>query len=408
MTDKIFDSLTEPIPAIRRDIQLIPVKNNGRELLFFHDSMGYLTPDFALDRKVAPVLSLITGAHSVQQITGQLNGGLTVKDLLSFVQLLDNHKVLESDYYRNASGRLEEEFEDSDVRKAAFAGESYPADPEKLKEYLSRLLKENEFTGKEKPVKALYAPHIDLRVGGNKYGEAFSTLKNLKPERVVILATAHYPGYYGRFYEESPFIGTVKNFQVPGREFITDRQAVQVLTDQAPSNGFTLRDRAHRVEHSIELHLLFISHLWKHNFEIVPILISGLDELYYHHQGELSQKADAFASQIRSLDDGKTFFLISGDLSHVGKKFGDVLPAEQLRENVQKIDRQFIEHAECGDPHQLLQQVGSDYDSTRICGFPPLYTFLKAFPGSEGRLINYSWWDESERESAVSFAAIRY
>ncbi|MEX0646470.1 MAG: AmmeMemoRadiSam system protein B [Balneolaceae bacterium] len=406
-SDFIFNSLTEPIPPVRRDLQFIPVKNNDRDLLFFYDSMGYMAPDFALDRKVEPVLALITGDHSIQHIIRQMNGNLSADDLLQFIQLLDSHKALESEHYRLSSEQTEKEFENSEIREAAFAGESYPADPNELSDYISQLVEENSHPSKY-PAKALYAPHIDLRVGDAAYGAAFSTLKDLKPKRVIILATAHYPAYYGNYYENFPFIGTSKNFKIPGRELETDREIIRMLDNPDTPNGFTVRDRAHRVEHSIELHLIFLSYLWKHDFKIIPVLVSGFEELYYHDQGDLSEKIDSFASQIKSLDDGNTFFLISGDLSHVGKKFGDILPAEELRADVEAMDLRFIEKAEQGNPQQLLQLIGDDYDSTRICGFPPLYTFLKAFPETEGKQINYSWWDEKERESAVSFGAVRY
>lgn len=401
----IFDSLNKPIPAIRRDLQVIPLQENGSDLLYFYDSMGYLTPNFALDRKVEPILSLLTGHQSVTQITATLHSSLSEEDLLNFVQLLDANKALESELFRYVSEQTEIEYENSQSRKPAFAGESYPANPDELSRYLDDLLNKSE-QPVAKPAKALYAPHIDLRVGSPAYGQAFSSLQHLKPKQVVILATAHYPGYYGNFYDGTPFIGSRKNYQVPGRELTTNQEAMEWLA--ATSSGFTLKDRAHRIEHSIELHLLFISHLWKHDFEIIPVLISGFDELFYSNQGDFSEKVDEFSAHIRSLDNDDTFFLISGDLSHIGRKFGDVLPANSIKKDAEQVDKQFIKHAEQGDHRKLLQQVGSDYDSTRICGFSPLYTFLKSFPGSKGTLINYSWWDEEERESAVSYGAIGY
>lgn len=407
MNNGVFNSLTKPVPPVRRDVQLIPVQNNGKELLFFYDSMGYLTPNFALDIRVEPVLSLLTGRHSVEDISGQLKGSLSANDLLQFIQLLDTHKVLESKYYKDYSLQEELKFENDPIRPPAFAGESYPAEPEKLKNFITGLLEEHQKPA-EKNIRALYAPHIDLRVGSPQYAEAFSVLQAVKPKRVVILATSHYSGFYGNLYQEQPFIGSRKTFQIPGREIPVDQIYIDQLLKPSSPNGFTIQDRAHRIEHSIELHLLFISQLWKHDFEIVPILISGFDELYYYEKSHLSELIDTFSSQLSSLDDPQTFYLISGDLSHVGKKFGDVLPAAEMREKVEQTDRNFLEKAVIGDADKLLDLVADDYDSTRICGFPPLYTFLKSFPGSSGRNVNYHWWDEKERESAVSFGAISY
>lgn len=403
----LFDSLSSPIPELRRDIQVIPIINNGQNLLYFHDIMGYASPDFALDRKVEPVLSLISGHYGINQISKMLNGAIPTDDLLDFVQLLDQHRLLNSKHFRLFSNRIEKDYESSDIRKPALAGESYPSDPAELGVFIDNLFVNVEKIS-TKPIKALYAPHIDLRVGSKQYAQAFSRLKHLKPKRVVILATSHYAGNYPSVYEDRLFIGSSKNYKLPGNTLVTDQDYLKRFNQSDKDIGFTLSDRAHRIEHSIELHLLFANHIWTHDFKIVPILVSGIDDLMYQRKGDVAEKVEGFSALVNKLHDDDTFYLISGDLSHVGKKFGDPLPASQLREDVEKSDQKFLDTAITGKAGLLLEQVASDYDSTRICGFPPLYTYLCAFPGSDGDLINYHWWDEKERESAVSFGSVYY
>jgi MEMO1 family protein len=400
----LFDSLSSPIPELRRDLQVIPVSDNGRQLLYFHDSMGYAAPNFALDRQAEPVLSLINGRYSVQQIVRLLNNSVEANDLLEFVQMLDQNRVLNTKHYRLFANRLEKDFEKSGVRKPALAGESYPDDADLLKAYLSELIPAKNADSRTN-VKALYAPHIDLRVGEKQYTEAFSHIKNLRPERVVILGTSHYAGYYESQYSAYPFIGSVKEHLIPGRSLGADTEA---LTKLEESGALTLNDRAHRIEHSIEIHLLFAAHIWQHDFTIVPVLTAGFDELFYHASGDLAGKIQAFTEVLRRLDDGSTFFLISGDLSHVGRKFGDSKPAEEMKNDVEQTDRVFMELAVKNHHSKLLEHMSSGYDATRICGYPPLYTFLKAFPDMKGEQINYHWWDEKERQSAVSFGSIAY
>jgi MEMO1 family protein len=402
----LFDSLSSPVPELRRDIQVIPIQDNGNSVLYFHDAMGYTTPNFALNKQVEPVLSLITGSYSITKISELLNGSVKPDELLDFVQLLDQHRLLNSKHFRLFSNRIEKDFEASDERKPALSGESYPADPKQLETFLNELFSDHKTTA-QKPQKALYAPHIDLRVGSKQYAQAFSSLKNLTPKRVVIIGTSHYAGYYNSVYENSLFIGSDKRFNLPGKKIEADREYLDKLS-AIESSGFTLSDRAHRVEHSIEIHLLFLSHLWQHDFKIVPILVSGFDELFYHSTGHLSDQIEIFTDRVKQLDDNDTFYLISGDLSHVGKKFGDPLPAAQLRDDVEASDKMFMEIAIKGDALNLRNQLAKSYDSTRICGYPPLYAFLKAFPNLNGEEINYHWWDESERESAVSFGSIAY
>ncbi|WP_234571415.1 AmmeMemoRadiSam system protein B [Rhodohalobacter sp. 614A] len=404
---QLFHSTTEPVPPLRRDLQMIPIEDNGRKLLYFHDSMGYLSENFALDANVQPLLQMITGELSIDDIHKQIDGSLSTENLLDFVQLLDQHRLLHSEYFHFYSDQLDQDFEKGEAREAFLAGNSYPNNAEQLQTFVSELLPDFEQENGKIP-SALYAPHIEISVGKKLYGEAFSHLKKIAPKRVVILATSHYANYYYRFYDGLPFIGSQKMFKIPGRILSPDLEVIQALDSESPENGFTLKDRAHRIEHSIEFHLVFASQIWQHDFKIVPILISGFDDLYYSQTGDLAKKIEHFTTQLKSFIDEETFVLISGDLSHVGQKFGDREPANILREKVEQSDKQFLDLSEIGNPDHLLNHVKRDYDSTRICGFPPLYTYLNIFPDKKGELLNYFWWDEKEQNSAVSFGSILF
>jgi predicted class III extradiol MEMO1 family dioxygenase len=124
--------------------------------------------------------------------------------------------------------------------------------------------------------------------------------------------------------------------------------------------------------------------------------------------GDLAKKIAGFADALKEQDTDNTFYLISGDLSHVGRKFGDSVPASAMRSDVEAFDQRFIDIAVEGDETKMVGHLAENYDPFRICGFPPLYTFIKMFPELDGRTLNYHWWDESERESAVSFGSILY
>jgi len=403
----LFDSLTSPIPGIRHDLNIVPIKDDGRDLLYFHDVMGYASPNFALDSQVKTVLSLINNKTSVKEICKLSNGNISTDELLEFIQLLDQNRILNTKHFKLFSNKIEKQFEKSTVRKPALAGRSYPENPEQLNEYLTSFF-EGINPSLTQDIKALYAPHIELSVGQNQYAEAFSHLSNLTPKRVVILATSHYSGYFPDIYDGKPFIATHKDFKLPHRLIETDRDYLNRLSVSDANNGVTFSDRAHRIEHSIETHLLFASYFWKHDFRVIPILIGSFDEILYHNSGDLAGKIDRFTDQLKALDDDDTFYLISGDLSHIGKKFGDQTRADLMKDKVQSIDKNFLEASANLETDQLLKNLASHYDSSRICGFPPLYTFINTFEHLNGDQINYHWWDETTTESAVSFGSIIY
>lgn len=410
--NKLFNSKTDPIPEIRRDLEIIPVQENGNSYLYFHDARGYSTANLALHRQIESLLSLIDGRKSIQDLKSYVDNNITGDQLLKFVRFLDDNGLLNSQRLQKVAEEKEINYEKSRVHKSVTSGSSYPADPDKLKANLDDAFE--QYNGSIKTdslsAKALYAPHIDPRVAMESYVTAFTPVKNLAPKRVVILATSHYAGLYPETYDNRPFIVVNKDFELPLGTVPRDENAISRLIENNEESGTTAQDRAHRMEHSIELHLLFLRYLWRHNFKVLPILVQGLDDLYYMPEGHLGKQLNSFSDTLNELfgNDDETFFLISGDLAHIGKKFGDQQPASSMFQDVKKFDRKFLQHASDNHREGLLKLMTEAMDPYRICGFPPLYTFLQSMPGLKGTTLKYDLWDETEKESAVSFGSILY
>jgi len=410
-TNSLFDSTTKPIPRLRRDLQIIPIEENGDSYLYFHDDRGYVTDDLALNRDVGQLLSLFDGQKSIGDLSPQLGDGITQDDLLNFIQFLDQHRLLQSPFFKKHAEEIESQYEQSTIHNSVTAGQSYPADPKELRQHLDdAFAKHGTQDIDTNHAKALYAPHIDPRVALDSYVQSFAPIKNLRPKRVVMIATSHYAGLYPEIYKNSPFVLVDKDFELPLGTIRRDQDAISELLKANGETGITDHDRAHRMEHSIELHLLFLSYLWDHDFEIVPFLTRGIDDLYYMEDGHLGQQLDNFSTLLRNRfgDDDETFFLISGDLAHFGQKFGDDQAASAMFDEVESFDHQFMNRAVQNQRAEILQLMKKDHDPYRICGFPPLYTFLQSMPNLRGIQLNYDLWDERERNSAVTFVSILY
>ena len=413
MSEKLFNSYNHPIPPLRYDIQRIPFDQNGHSLIHFYDSFGYATPEFALPAEAETILSLIDGIRTVEEIMKFSADDITKEQVLGYVRFLDEHGLLQSDYFSDRVEEVETEYERSDTHSSSTAGISFPDNPDELSTFLDAAFKEHENSEPVSSAKALYAPHIDPRVGMSSYVKAFSAIRELKPKRVIIIATSHYSGLYGSFYSDSPFIISGKTFSMPNGDSEPDRTGIDSF--RHTFNGLSLAgvsfsDRAHRVEHSIELHLLFLNHIWKHDYQVIPVLVAGFDELLYSKGSFREQQLFTFSGFLNDqyANDDDTFFLVSGDLSHVGRKFGDSRPASELFETIKANDQQFLESGANADEESMLNLMKKGYDPYRICGFPPLLTFINAFPDLKGEILSYDIWDECERESAVSFGSILF
>ena len=408
--ESLFNSFDRPIPPVRYDIQQIPIQQNGEDLLYFYDSLSYCTNDFTLPADSHSILSLLDGNRSIDELITLSHGEVSKNDLLNYVRYLDENGILHSENFQQLSKQIETDYEQSGFHISNTAGVSFPNNPTQLIKYLNKAFERHEQSDAQQ-ARALYAPHIDPRVGLSAFVKAFSAIRDLKPKKVFVLATSHYSGMYGDLYNDFPFIVSEKTFQLPNGSIEAHKDFRRMLSPKKWNKiGVSFRDRAHRVEHSIELHLLFLNHIWKHDFEIIPILIGGMDELLYSENSHTQAQMETFAAFLEETygDDPEAFFLISGDLSHFGKKFGDAEPAQTLMPEVQANDQLILNAGASGNPKHLIYAMRETYDKFRICGFPPLVTFLSAFSNLKGEVLSYDLWDEQERESAVTFGSILF
>jgi hypothetical protein len=65
-----------------------------------------------------------------------------------------------------------------------------------------------------------------------------------------------------------------------------------------------------------------------------------------------------------------------------------------------------LEDVAGGDPTGFYASIVHDGDRRRICGLSPIYTFLRALPGVQGRLLRYRQWPDPQ--GAVSFCAAAF
>ncbi len=413
-TMPLFDSLTKPVPPFRAGIDIFPVESDGKKLIYIHDTLGYVPRPFVLNKEVAGLMALIDGEKSVTQIHQEIvnyqpETDVTEELLIKFIQHLDKNRVLFSDYFKQYAEEIESAFEAESVRPPTNSGTSYPEDPTELRSKLDEALGMGKVSENATRSRVLYAPHIDPRIGLSTYGKAFAPLQTVQPKRLIVLATSHYAGSYHPEYENTPFIISDKTYETPLGKVEPDKERLKQLSNSADHYGINTKDRAHRVEHSIELHLIFAQHIWPENFTMTPILVGPFEELFYSQDSHLEKKVDAMSGWLNEqIEDPDTFLLISGDLAHIGKKFGDSAAAQTMFEDVKAFDTTFLNYAKAGDSQALYRHISDDYDPYRICGFPPLYTFLKQAPNLEGEITGYQIWDENERESAVTFGSILY
>lgn len=396
----------------------------GGEQIAIRDPLGYCAHPIGLSAGAIHVLRCLDGEHSVREIQFEIvrSTGAVVhsEQIEKLIAALDEHHLLEGEGFEAHRAGIELEFRESAVRIAAFAGQSYPADAAELRTWLASFFTDangpgsmpaarpgaDELARVGDPVRAIVAPHIDLRRGGPCYAHAYKELvERCSARTFVILGVAHAGA-------ENLFAATRKDFVTALGGISTDRDLVDDIAARLPFD-ITADEIAHRSEHSIEFQALFLQHLLGNSISIVPILVGGFHEmLAAGRRPEDDARVAAFIDALRRALERRgdsAAVIASVDLAHVGPRFGDpdaLGPA--FLAHVESEDRAFLDAAVARDADRLLREIAKNSDARRVDAFPALYTLLRAVPFREGHLLRYEQAVDEPAQSAVTFASLAY
>lgn len=399
-----------------RNIDIFPFESSGQRAIGLRDPAVMNDRVLVISYPAFFIVSLFDGTRSLLDIKAEYMRKygeiIFTEHLEEIVRQLDDNYLLESERYQTYRVQMEEEFRRAEIRRAAFAGKSYEADPGRLIQQLDGFFTDARGPGKpgpekaEAPVRGLIAPHIDFQRGGPCYVWAYKELaESSPPDLFIILGTVHLPTL-------NPFILTKKKFETPFGVVDTASDIVDALAERLPFDPFQ-DEILHKTEHTIEFQAVFLSYLFRDtkNFRIIPILCSSFHDAI---TGSLTadQKpylADFITAMREAVGNSgcKSCYIASADLAHVGLRFGaSAAPSPADLRDVELQDRALLSCAERIDAQGFYDFIKREKDRRNICGLPPIYALLSAMDSREGKLLDYRQSVEPEGGSAVTFASM--
>lgn len=193
-----------------------------------------------------------------------------------------------------------------DVRPSPIAGRWYEGDPKTLAQTVDQYLDDAQLPDLDGEVMGVIAPHAGHIYSGQVAGYAFSALRGLRPDLVVLAGPMHHP------YSQPLITTTHSAYYTPLGAIPVDRTVLTELDVVSKSElGFGFTPVARDAEHSLEIELPFLQRVFRHEWKLLPIMVRALDE----HLSEGLGKA--LATVLRD----KNFVLVaSTDLSHFFKQ----------------------------------------------------------------------------------------
>lgn len=254
------------------------------------------------------------------------------------------------------------------VRPAALAGAWYPADAKNLGASVDAMLAAAPKSDAKGRVFALIVPHAGYVYSGRVAGAAYRQVAEKKFGRVVVLAPSHHGAFRGFS------IMDVDAYETPLGRMPLDRAARDALRKNplhVPAN------RLHEPEHAIEIQLPFLQRTI-FPAKLVPILVGQLSE------GDASAVADALKPWLSQ----DTLIVVSTDFTHYGPRFRYVPFADDVAENLRKLDMgaaNAILKKEPGSFDAYVQETGAT-----ICGRAAITVLLRCLPpDAAAELLRY-------------------
>lgn len=386
------------------------------------------------------VIGQMDGSRTIDEIVSQVGNGLERPMLENLVAQLDEAGFLYGPVFDGMITKMHTDFDNADLlppgSTAQFAdmlvmqevGEDATEEqkiaegPAKLREIMDKWidasLKDVENPAYDSLPKAIVAPHIDYARGWVNYANIYGRLRVAdRPDRVIILGTNH-------FGQSTGVCGCNKGYESPLGVCNLDTELVDSLkANLGEDNAAKLFENRydHENEHSIELHMPWIQHIFgaddAGNYPKVfgalihdPIVNSGAS---YDGSGlDLDPFVEALDSTIANLP-GKTLIISSADLSHVGPAFGDNQalageeePAKAFRQKVATHDHEMLKLFTEQKIDDLIGSISWQQNPTRWCSIGNMAAAMRLTKPEKVELLNYAAAMDPNGTTFVSTAAL--
>ena len=166
--------------APMRFVEVMSIEHEGQHKVFLRDPEHLCPESIIVPIPLFLVMSLLDGKNdgtAIQNVLKENSGGqvIPLEQIDRIVQDIDQHYLLDNERSAQKRRQLEEDYEQVLTRPASHANQAYPGDPAQLTGMLEGFFRAVS-SGRETPSvnpRGLITPHIDLRVGGTTFAQAF-------------------------------------------------------------------------------------------------------------------------------------------------------------------------------------------------------------------------------------------
>lgn len=407
-----------------RPVRAFPAQLGQDVYLGLADARQISDKMIAAPMAVQPLLPLLDGQRTIEEIVAEFGRGLTAQSLQGLVAQLDDAGLLFGPKFDAILSKMKTQFDSTAVlppaASAAFAellvaqklGEGVTEEQkasqsaavlrEAMDQWIAKALENEASPSFDELPRAIIAPHIDYQRGWLNYASVWGRMRVVdRPDRVVILGTNHFGTGTG-------VTACDKGYQTPLGTCEVDAAMIGALRKRlGDENARKLFENRydHEREHSIELQIAWIQHCLGADASgkfcpVLGVLVHDPSvnngESYDGSGLALMPFVEALRGAIEELG-GKTLVVSSADLSHVGPMFGDQQPlaggderqTEEARKRVMSHDNDMLGLVAGMKPDELVAAMAWQQNPTRWCSTGNIVAALKTVQPREVKLLRY-------------------
>ncbi len=395
-----------------REVEVRFLQQAGQQGVVLSDPLRLSGQAVFLPLSLAPLLGFCDGTRDEAGVRASLavRAGVQIgaTTLESILAQMDDALLLDNERFAEAYAAALQEFRTATFRQPILAGESYPADPEALKEALRSYVHDAERQGDAPAgeIRGLVSPHIDFDRGGVVYAQVWEDAAEAvrEAEVAVLFGTDHIGG-------EARLTLTHQRYATPWGVLPTANRIVDTIARELGPEVVFREELHHRSEHSIELAAIWLHYvLGDRVCELVPVLCGSFERFMEQEvsPGEDAEISGALEVLERVTASRKTIAIAAGDLAHVGPAFGDRQAIGIVeRARLRAADDELMASICAGEEDAFFQQVKMEQDRRRICGLPPIYMVLRFLGETKGLVTGYAQCPADQQgNSCVSICGV--
>lgn len=414
-----------------RPVQPLPVQNEGKQFVALRDPSTLIQQTMVIPPQALAVVQLFDGSLTIPEIAARMvreddperdaHMAQVSGQIEQLVDQMDKFGLLWGPTFEGYERQVAEKIAEHgafpvragaslvQLAHQAQGGEDPPEDEEARNAWAAELatgllktwLEQAEDPEFDQTVCGLVVPHLDYARGAEVYAGGYRAWMGAeRPDRVVILGTNHFGIGDG-------VVMTRLGFDTPIGRLSPDDQVLDGLQSRLGDRLF--KDELDLLaEHSVELHLPWIRHL----FGDVPVVAALLPDPLVpmiEDDGKRVSHPEFVAALGQVLGDvgGRTYFVSSADLSHVGPQFGEPKPVDDTRRvEVERHDREHLGRFVTNDSAGFVEAMEWCKNPTRWCSIGNMSATISLASADAVELVDYRQAVDERGAALVSCAAV--